>query len=428
MAARFSALLEFIGWVRASVLGALRFNQCTMSLPWFSFGRDEMARLHRLTLSLIWIMVPSKSARIALWCSAAVWPVRALVAAVVLVCRHGGAVAQSRGVTRRSQLRRMLWLANRHNIAPHSFYEFRLWDDSHADTTLLYLQDLELAVLQLWLNLHREPGPLDDKESLFEKARADGLPTAPVVATFKAGTDRWHEGQAGVWPACDLFAKWANLYGGAGAENWSYDEDTVVWRLGREQLDGDGLVRRFRERSMTRKVVIQRRLHNHPDTARFSLGGLCTLRVVTYRPHGERAKVGFLCLRMPIGASIVDNLAAGGLAAAVDPDTGILGPAVGKATMVGSVSHHPDTGVRIGGEKLASWRELVDLALRAHDSFLDPWSIGWDVAMTPSGPVLVEGNSLWGGDIVQMTQGPIGGTAVARALCAEVSRCQGAEA
>lgn len=322
----------------------------------------------------------------------------------------------------------MFWLAIRHNIAPHSFYEFRLWDESRAGTTLRYIQDLELTVLQLWLNRHREPGPLDDKELAFEKARAHGLPTAPIVATFNAGTDRWYDGEAGAWPGCDLFVKWANRYGGAGAARWTYDEGAAVWRLGGEELDGKGLVRRFQERSTTGKVVVQRRLTNHPDTARFSLGGLCTLRVVTYRPAGERAKVGFLCLRMPLGASVVDNLAAGGLAAAVDPETGILGPAVGKATVVGSVSHHPDTGVRIAGEKLASWRELVDVALRAHETFLDPWSIGWDVAMTPSGAVLVEGNSLWGGDIVQMTQGPIGGTAMARALCAEISRCQGAGA
>jgi hypothetical protein len=420
---RFAALLKAVSWVSGNVLRALRFNQCPIALPWFSFGLDEMGRLHRDILSFLKTVAPSKSQRIALAFSVAAWPARTLVAGLMYACRFGGAVSRAHGVTRRFQLRRMLWLAIRHNIAPLSFYRFRLWDESHRGRALHFIQDYELAVLQLWLNRGRDTRPVEDKVALFEKCRAHGLPTAPIVATFRTGEEHWYEGETGTWPLCDLFVKWANLEGGAGAEDWSYDGSAGVWLFGGHGLDAEGLVRRFRERSKIRQVVIQRRLQNHPDTARFSLGGLCTLRVVTYRSDGEGAKVGLLCLRMPVGRTAVDNFVAGGLAAAVDPDTGMLGPAVRKAMAVGSVSHHPDTGARITGERLASWRKLVEVALRAHDCIRDPWSIGWDMAMTPSGPVVVEGNSLWSGDLMQMTRGPIGGTVFAGALSAEVARC-----
>jgi hypothetical protein len=422
MTKRVAGLMRRLSWVGSSILRTWQLNQCPAFLPWFDLGAEEMGRLHRLALSLVWTIVPSRSARLVLAFSAAVWPARAFAAAVVQLWHHGRTVSRAGGAGRGLQFGRMLWLAIRRNVAPVCFYKFRLWDDSEARRASLYIQDSELAVLQVWMKRSPDDQPLDDKVQVFEACRAHGIPTAPVVAEFREGAGRWFDEEEGLWPASDLFVKWVNLYGGAGAESWSYDVAGARWHLAGEELDGEALLRRVRSRSMARPVVVQQRLRNHPDTARFTLGGLCTLRVVTYRSEGEPAQVGFACLRMPTGRSVVDNFAAGGLAAGVDPETGILGPAVSKRSAVGSLASHPDTGARISGERLASWRELLDLALRAHECFREPWSIGWDMAMTPEGPVVVEGNTVWSGDLLQMTLGPIGEAPFGRAFHAEISR------
>ena len=51
---------------------------------------------------------------------------------------------------------------------------------------------------------------------------------------------------------------------------------------------------------------------------------------------------------------------------------------------------HPLTGGRIAGRVLPHWQEAVDLAIRAHAAFSEWAVIGWDIAWTPDGPVLLE--------------------------------------
>nr|WP_319997136.1 sugar-transfer associated ATP-grasp domain-containing protein [uncultured Draconibacterium sp.] len=50
---------------------------------------------------------------------------------------------------------------------------------------------------------------------------------------------------------------------------------------------------------------------------------------------------------------------------------------------------------RFVGQAVIHWRELVDVALRAHTNFSDLYSIGWDLAVTPEGVKLIEGNINW---------------------------------
>lgn len=48
------------------------------------------------------------------------------------------------------------------------------------------------------------------------------------------------------------------------------------------------------------------------------------------------------------------------------------------------------------------WPEVRDLALRAAAAF--PWVrfVGWDIAISEGGPVLVEGNERWSTSLIQM--------------------------
>ena len=108
--------------------------------------------------------------------------------------------------------------------------------------------------------------------------------------------------------------------------------------------------------------------------------------------------------RMAIGANhVVDNLHAGGIAAAVDVQTGILSRAsnLGADASLGWLDRHPVTGARIAGTRLPMWDDVREFALRAHRGFSDRVLIGWDIAITPDGPVMVEGNGSPDLDIMQ---------------------------
>jgi hypothetical protein len=85
----------------------------------------------------------------------------------------------------------------------------------------------------------------------------------------------------------------------------------------------------------------------------------------------------------------------------VDPETGALGR--------GRTRGHDDDITTIPGADrgfvgyiLPEWRAARDLALRAADAF--PWarSIGWDIGLGESGPVLIEGNERWSPSLIQM--------------------------
>jgi len=53
---------------------------------------------------------------------------------------------------------------------------------------------------------------------------------------------------------------------------------------------------------------------------------------------------------------------------------------------------HPDTGAPITGFRIPFWSQTVALALHAHERLGHNPCIGWDIAVLPSGPVLLEGN------------------------------------
>jgi hypothetical protein len=61
------------------------------------------------------------------------------------------------------------------------------------------------------------------------------------------------------------------------------------------------------------------------------------------------------------------------------------------------------TGAQIKGRRLPLWAETVDLVCRAHAAFSDRITVGWDVAITDRGPVIIEGNVQSGCDMIQRT-------------------------
>jgi hypothetical protein len=114
---------------------------------------------------------------------------------------------------------------------------------------------------------------------------------------------------------------------------------------------------------------------------------------------------------MPARFSEVDNFAAGGLAADLDLNTGVLKRVIVKDFTQQELSHHPDTGERILGAALPYWHAIVSEAVKAHDLVVTPWSIGWDIAVTPDGIRIVEANTTWCVDVAQAPSlSPLGRT------------------
>lgn len=139
--------------------------------------------------------------------------------------------------------------------------------------------------------------------------------------------------------------------------------------------------------------VFQERLRPHPEVAAICGDRIATVRLLTICQDGEPEIVAALW-KLPAGDNMADNFwRPGNLAAPVDLAAGTAGRAV-RGTGIGrtEMAAHPDSGAAIEGVALPHWQETVDLVLSASRFLKDIWLIGWDIALTPAGPVIVEAN------------------------------------
>ncbi|MCO6441759.1 MAG: hypothetical protein J5I81_11865 [Nitrococcus mobilis] len=141
------------------------------------------------------------------------------------------------------------------------------------------------------------------------------------------------------------------------------------------------------------EFIIQKRLMPSAEMAQFSKNVLQTLRVMTLRGAHD-IKLVAAALKIGSGKSAVDNLLHGkNMIAAVNLDNGKLSAAV-EAIDGEPVWHssHPISNAPIEGFQLQNINEIKSLVLRAAENF--PWfkTVGWDVALTADGPIILEGN------------------------------------
>lgn len=143
------------------------------------------------------------------------------------------------------------------------------------------------------------------------------------------------------------------------------------------------------------EVIIQ-----HPDIAAIYPLSVNTYRIVTVLHEGQ-ANVVYAFIRIGNGGRFVDNINAGGMAAPVDLDTGII-PYAAFDKDGNYYDTHPYTGHPIVGCQLPYWKEALEMCLSA--AYVTPQLgyIGWDIAVTENGPQLIEGNEFPGHDILQM--------------------------
>ena len=327
-----------------------------------------------------------------------------ILSALWFTWRNGAIVARRGGRSILAQFADQLRLFASAGILPPWYYIFSLHEPGPCAAARSFLNRCETkrGVYRLLRAAFRSISPLDDKIAFDARCRAHQLAVAPVVMTFRDGRA---SGEAPLPPE-DLFAKPARGRGGRGAERWDHVDGGRYRDVAGRELSAPALVERLRRKSRERAWLVQRRLTNHPAIADLSNGALSTVRALTCLDERGRPELVAAVFRMAIGANrTVDNIHAGGIAAAVDLARGTLSDAsdLGMDARLGWLDRHPETGGRITGRTLPLWRELCDLAVRAHRAFDDRVMIGWDIGLTASGPCLVEGNS---GPDVDLMQRP----------------------
>jgi hypothetical protein len=335
------------------------------------------------------------------------WPTTVLHAAYLAI-RLGPSRSRICGKSPLRQFIEQLQVAAQWMVPPLWYYIFEFFDDERRADAGSYVQRVQMKpFIYHWL-VDRDARkdarfPFANKTYFSQLCWRYGLPSSVVVAVVSSDAVSMQIEAVKELPPADLFVKIRNGRGGRGAEKWSYVGDRYRNSAGRE-FSRNEFANYLIRRSRFEKRIVQYCLVNHSALADINLGALATARILTCRNETGDIEATHAVLRMPQkpGAP-VDNIHAGGIAAAVDIRTGRLGPATDLGLRVDSRWHdrHPTTGAQILGRELPHWQAVIDLVCRAHEAIGDRVVVGWDVAIQENGPCLVEGNGKPDVDLIQ---------------------------
>ena len=87
---------------------------------------------------------------------------------------------------------------------------------------------------------------------------------------------------------------------------------------------------------------------------------------------------------------VIDNFASGGMFTMLDESGVALYPGVDKQSNV--YREHPVTGTPIVGFQVPMYDRVLELTHRLARRTPEAPYVGWDLAITPNGPVVIEGN------------------------------------
>jgi hypothetical protein len=284
--------------------------------------------------------------------------------------------------------------AVRYNLSPASAYYL---DPRHTNLGDFVTRSNAGLILRLLRELSdQDQSDIIDNKRRFEQHFGEqgvSLPCPSVLCRISPPV----QGQTRVIPVEPdtemIFVKREHLFNGRGASAWTRSA-SGQWVSGDLELPWDQVVEHLQQgHGANQDTLVYRRLENHAQIRDLSLSALNTLRVVTIMdPQLPKDKPIVLNLCM-YSMGIDDNpYDSGGIFSAVKD--GKLQTAI-SIKRFGWFDTHPTTGAKIKGRTLPYYQDAVELAAQAHRNVPCVYAVGWDIAITDEGPVLIEGNTLW---------------------------------
>jgi hypothetical protein len=305
-----------------------------------------------------------------------------------------------------------LWAAIRHNILPSEYFAYGLWQMNRRVNIDNYLYSNEAARLFKVLNRPSSASPIGDKLAFHKMCKAHAIPTPAVLAAF-APSERLVDFESGRPPPHDLFVK-ASVGKGEDVERlrWhgGYFESNRGCRLKPEDLCG---YLADRARTKNRALLVQPVLLNHPDLRVEPNGALATARLVTGRSIDGEVTPIFCFILFGLANKITAH---SNCVTLIDVTNGRLMPAPPQGSPGVSMYQYREFGSN-DLCTLPDWEGALRYVRLAHQLYSNFVFVGWDVAFTPHGAVILEGNANWDAATYQTLRGePLGHTKFADIL------------
>lgn len=154
----------------------------------------------------------------------------------------------------------------------------------------------------------------------------------------------------------------------------------------------------YQELKLNNQKLVEAYVVQHQVMNQLCEASVNTLRIVTIRRQGKTTIV-VRVIRIGNGVNAVDNFHMGGMYTVFDENGIITKPAVNREGEV--FTHHPLTKTKFIGFKIPDYEAAVALAIKASERIPEVGLVGWDIAISKDGPVIIEGNELPGYDLYQ---------------------------
>jgi hypothetical protein len=177
-----------------------------------------------------------------------------------------------------------------------------------------------------------------------------------------------------------LFLKPFSLYGGRGAciiSKGTLESDLI--KNGKTLLDNC--------------LIHEELLVQHSEINKVNPYCINTLRIETFIDDFGEVNIMSAFMRFGVGESIVDNGHSGGIFVGINMAEGTLKELANEEAHFGNRVYlqHPNTGFHFKNFIVPHFKEACDLVLKA-TGYLPDRYIGWDIAITEDGPVIIEAN------------------------------------
>ena len=183
-----------------------------------------------------------------------------------------------------------------------------------------------------------------------------------------------------------FFAKEPSSFGGLGVQKINLESDNL-----------DGIYKDLMEKKL---YLAEEAIVQHQEMNTLCARSVNTIRIVTLLSDKGNPNFVYALIRVGSGKNDVDNVTSGGMYTLLSKEGKITHPMFCDKT-VSYYTEHPVSGCKFIGFQVPFFSEALELCKSAAKVEKRMRYVGWDVAITPTGPVLVEGNNLPGYDMCQ---------------------------
>jgi len=149
--------------------------------------------------------------------------------------------------------------------------------------------------------------------------------------------------------------------------------------------------------------IVQYGVTQHKEISEIYPESVNTFRIITENKNGE-AHVVCAMLRMGRHRKEIDNVSSGGICVNIDISTGKLGD-YAMSYDEEKIAQHPDTHIAFHNVTISHWDKIRKFATESASRMPFLTYLGWDIALTPEGPVAIEINRTPAIDIMEMLSG-----------------------